>query len=88
MGCQGYIGDEKCEFGSYVSMGEGVRCRRTACDERPCFFQVKLPILWKESSEAGFLGECASCIIGWGERVLLPSVQGIIVVPGLILFVC
>ena len=87
MGCQGYKGYEKGELESHLSMGEGVGCRRTACNERPCFFQVKLPILWKESGEAGFLGECASCIIGWGERVLLPSVQGFIVVPWLILFV-
>ena len=66
---------------------KAVRCRRTTGNERPCFFQIQLPVFWEESGEAGFLGEWASCIVGWGEWVLLPSVQGIIVVPGLVLFV-
>ena len=50
-----------------VMEGELEACR-TSSDERPCFFQIELPVLWKESSEAGFLVKCASSIVGWCER--------------------
>ena len=42
-----------------------------ARNEGPCFFEVGLTVLWKQSCKRGFFGEGASSIVSRGEVVNL-----------------
>ena len=45
VGCQSYIGNAKSEFEGH-QCEKGGACRTTSY-ERPCFFQIELPVLWE-----------------------------------------